>query len=148
MKHIGISGTREGMSKLQKETFLHFSNTLTTQFTDLKYFHQGQCQGVDVEAARLLKSEFNLFIVSHPPVKKDLLGQCTNDIVKQAKGYFARNRDIVNASELMFILPKESQVQSTGGTWYTYKYALAANKPVILILPDGSYQLFNCEFLK
>lgn len=145
MKHIGISGTRDGMTDAQKETFLNYVNTLAMANPTLQYFHQGQCVGVDVEAARAIKKHFNMLVVSHH-VKKELLGLCTNDIVKQAKGYFARNRDIVNSSDLMFIIPKEDKPQSTGGTWYTYKYALANNKPVLLILPDGSLQIFNYEF--
>ena len=141
---IGVTGTRDGMSKLQKESFEScIGAILFQQEWSERILHQGQCIGVDVEFARLLKNRYGFKVISHPPIKKDLIGICENDEVCPAKSYFARNRDIVNCSELMFVFPKEERRQSHGGTWYTFDFAIKNMKPTILIRPSGKIDTWH-----
>lgn len=136
---LGITGTRNGMNKIQekklKETIEHL---LFEQDYTERVFHHGQCVGVDVETSKILKNKFSFTIHSHPPIKDDLLGYSENDRVSAPKSYFARNRDIVDSSNIMLVIPKENSPQQYGGTWYTYKYARSKNKRIYIIYPNGT----------
>lgn len=145
MQNIGITGTRNGMTQNQKEVFIDVLEHVIFLYPEIEQFHHGQCIGVDVEAAVICEDYFDLRIVSHPPIKNNLIGICTNHIVKPAAGYFERNRDIVLDSDLMFVIPFTEEKQDKGGTWYTFNYSLKLNKPTILILPSGKIELFNFE---
>lgn len=136
---LGVTGTREGMNKIQKENLEKVIETLLfEQEYEERILHQGQCQGVDVQVAKILKSKYGFKIISHPPVKKDLIGVCENDEVRLPKGYLARDRDIVNECNILLVVPKQNTHQKTGGTWYTHDYARKQNKDLFLILSDGS----------
>lgn len=135
IEHLGVSGTREGMTELQlnalKDLFPKLPQTLNT-------LHQGQCVGVDVQVGTWFYELDELHkIVSHPPIKKDLIGKCFIHESKPAKNYLARNRDIVLESNIMLIIPKENEPQEKGGTWYTYNFAKKNNKKIYIIYPDG-----------
>ena len=142
--HLGITGTRIGMNEEQKSKLITVIETLLfNKEHHERVFHHGQCIGVDVEAAVLLKNKFGFTIVSHPPIKKELIGVCENDSVKPAKDYFARNRDIVNSCDLLLVIPRENTHQKYGGTWYTHDYALKQKKPIILLTPNGVIGIKN-----
>ena len=135
---IGITGTRNGFSDKQKETFLKYleEHNLLKTVTE---FHQGNCIGVDVEAARIFYEKTDAVIHAHLPEKKGLLGTTKyNHVNCKPKNYLARNRDIVNSSDIMFAIPREMKHQSFGGTWYTHDYSLKQTKKTITIFPDGS----------
>ena len=134
--NIGITGTREGMNSIQKLVFLHELKQLTATEYFLEFRH-GQCKGVDVETAQLVKDTSKLKIVSHPPINKKDIGICQNDILLKEKGYLERNRDIVDNSEIMFVIPNTEEHQTYGGTWYTFDYIIKKRKKFILILPSG-----------
>lgn len=136
---LGVTGTREGMNKVQKENLEKvIEQLLFEQEYDERILHQGQCQGVDVQVAKILKSKYGFKVISHPPVKKELMGICENDEVRLPKGYLARDRNIVNECKLLLVFPKENTHQKVGGTWYTHDFALKQNKPLYLISPDGN----------
>ena len=135
---IGITGTRNGFSDKQKETFLKYleEHNLLKTVTE---FHQGNCIGVDVEATRIFYEKTNAVIHAHLPEKKELIGTTKyNHVNCKPKNYFARNRDIVNSSDIIIVVPREMKHQSFGGTWYTHDYALKRSKKTITIFPDGS----------
>lgn len=52
--------------------------------------------------------------------------------------YFARNRRIVDMSDVLVATPPTPTNPGNGGTWYTYEYARKKNKRTILIVPDGT----------
>lgn len=134
--HLGVTGTREGMTQKQEEAFKIVVQEILSTHT-IESFHQGQCIGVDVEAADILFSH-GIKIVSHPPLKSLYLGTCKHvDESRIPLSYFARNRAIVNEVDLLLVVPNTNQHRSYGGTWYTHDYALTRNKSVIIIYPDG-----------
>lgn len=145
MINVGITGTRNGMTKAQRETFFQTLEHIVFKYPTIKRFHHGQCIGVDVESAIMAEDDFDLFIISHPPIKEDLIGECFNHEIRPAKSYFARNRDIVDESDLMFVVPLTKEHQNKGGTWYTHDYALKHEKPTIVINPQGQLTLYNIE---
>jgi len=140
---IGVTGTRNGLSKDQKE----FANTALFNIPlgnplEKYEFHHGNCIGVDVEVAAIAR-QYSYHIVCHPPMIKDLIGDFISDEYRPPLTYFQRNRNIVNETELLLAFPKEMERQAKGGTWYTVDYANKRNKAVIIIFPDGSTKGHN-----
>jgi hypothetical protein len=134
--HIGMTGARDGMTQEQKYAFEKLlcaakAGTL----------HHGDCVGADADAHDLARS-ISLKVVVHPPEKDELRAFKEGDEMREEKGYFARNRDIVNESEALFGTPR-TMLETKGGTWYTINYGKKRGKPVRIIYPDGSIEKFN-----
>lgn len=131
----GFSGSREGMTKAQWTTLRKLLLEL-----DVREIHHGDCKGADVEAARLAH-QLGCTVVCHPPEVKELRAFTDfNDLILPIKNYFARNRDIVNASEVLIACPKEPNRRQIGGTHYTINYAERKGRRFIVVWPDGSYE--------
>ena len=127
---VGMTGTRDGMTKGQKATFMNilrkYGHTL----------HHGDCVGADADSHKIgerLFGEDN--IVIHPPNKKDLRAFCSSPNIHKERGYFPRNRDIVDSCDFLLGVPK-SLNNKKGGTWYTINYAIG-KKDVAIITPKG-----------
>lgn len=129
---VGFTGTRNGMSQSQQDVFRVLLSSLKAT-----EFHHGDCVGADNEAANIAH-DLNIAIAMHPPLNTSLVAG--NPYVTKtfpAKGYLARNRDIVDEIDVLIGVPKERDRQSTGGTWYTIDYAKSKEKIVFIIFPDG-----------
>lgn len=129
--HIGITGTRDGMTEKQ-------ANELRAFFAGCgadTVFHHGDCVGVDVQAAAIAKDEFKFWTVCHPPIKTVLRGYHNSDEFREEKDYLARNRDIVNESILLLVVPSKDHRYSRSGTWYTHDYAAKKGKPRRMLWP-------------
>jgi len=131
MNKIGVTGTRSGLTYSQEgvlRTFL--KGNLVTEF------HHGDCVGADVQAAAIAKS-LNYKIICHPPIITELRGYFVSDEYRPPLTYFQRNRNIVDETDFLIVLPYQDSPQKSGGTWYTYDYARKKNKPLLVIYPDG-----------
>lgn len=132
---IGVTGTRSGMNEYQYSNIQDFLKTMFLGgFTEL---HHGDCVGVDVEVACMAK-ELGYKIVCHPPISNDLRGNFSSDITHEPMTYFARNRQIVNQSDVLMVVPYQNSHQTTGGTWYTHDYAVKQSVPVSIFYPKES----------
>lgn len=129
---IGVTGTRSGMNERQRTEFIAFLTEIGTG-----EFHHGDCVGVDVEAAEIAKS-LGFKIVCHPPVKTDLRAYHKSDEFRQPDSYLARNRNIVNETDMLIVVPYQNERQDRGGTWYTYDYAVKKGRPFHVIFPNNS----------
>lgn len=133
-KHVGVTGTRTGMTEAQKRKFLEVLRT-----GDFTHWHHGLCVGVDCQTHELMREYFpEVHIVGHPPVKTGLKGEVECDALREPKSHFARNRDIVNETGGLIVVPYQMEWQPNGGTWYTHDYAVKTGKPVLIVWPDGS----------
>jgi hypothetical protein len=87
-------------------------------FTGTLEFHHGSCQGADVEAAMLVRyiCGNKCKIVCHPGPGGDAHRQDSgvDDVILPVKAHFARNRDIVNACEVLIVCPKQMEWQPRG----------------------------------
>lgn len=127
---LGVTGTRSGMSEDQKLKVVEFlDNHAITEF------HHGDCVGVDVEVAQLARDR-GIEIVCHPPIKDELRGWFESDQTRVPLSYFARNRNIVDETDHLLVVPFQTSHQSNGGTWYTFDYATKKGKPTTVIFPD------------
>jgi hypothetical protein len=105
---IGVTGTRSGMTEYQKKEV----TTMLAKFGSSNYLHHGDCVGVDVEVAQIAR-ELGYHIICHPPEKDDLRGFFYSDSYELPKSYFARNRDIVDSTDFLFVVPYQMEWQLT-----------------------------------
>ena len=133
---IGITGTRSGMNDRQMIALI---DLLESYYVDGIEFHHGDCIGVDLEAAVIAK-ETKYRVICHPPIKDELRAYHESDETRSPLSYFARNRNIVNETDLLVVVPYQNEHQDHGGTWYTHDYALKVGKPVFVIYPGSEDQ--------
>lgn len=141
---IGFTGTRRGMTKAQNYAF----SELVWKLKPV-HFHHGACVGSDTEAAMLVERQGAASsIIAHPGrsatgVDNALLSKAALDasnVELPTNTHFARNRDIVDASDVLIATPWqiERPAKGTGGgTWYTIEYAERLGKRTYIIWPDG-----------
>lgn len=128
---IGFTGTRSGMTDLQKEAT---KNALIA--IGPKFVIHGGCIGADEDFHRIAK-EFGIHIKVYPGHSAKNgdtsfhFDYSDSDDIRESKSYFERNRYIVNDCNILLGAPY-SQVE-TGGTWYTINYARKQNKQVIIL---------------
>jgi hypothetical protein len=128
---IGVTGTREGATDWQLKQVAEYLMSLGTGHE----LHHGDCRGVDVEVAAIARY-LGWRIVCHPPELKEQRGYFGSDESREPKGYLARDRQIVDETELLIVVPLQDKWQSKGGTWYTHDYALKKAKPVKIFYPN------------
>lgn len=135
---IGFTGTRAGMHPLQASAF----TKLMVHFQP-KEFHHGDCIGADDQAADMLACEKigPCKIVCHPPIKEEHRAfNKRSDETLEPLSHFARNRQIVDQTDMLVVCPLQSEWQPRGGTWYTHDYALKRGKTAVVIWPDGTME--------
>jgi hypothetical protein len=133
---VGITGTRNGLTDIQVEN-IYYWLAKSAWGGEL---HHGDCVGADVQVATIA-AELGMQTVCHPPEKSDLRGWFASNETREPLSYFARNRNIVDETEVLLVVPyqdKEVFLASTaGGTLYTYNYAKKKNKLTIVFYPNG-----------
>lgn len=134
---IGVTGTRNGMNEIQKNNVTEFLRKSREEL-ELEMFtlRHGDCVGVDDEVAKIAHN-LGYVTFSHPPVNDTLRAFHESDFSASPKSHFSRNRDIVDNSDLLIVVPMDNERKSKGGTWYTYDYAVKKNVPVRVFYPDG-----------
>ena len=128
---IGITGTREGATDYQLTEIRH----LLVQLRGTE-FHHGDCSGVDVQAAAIAR-ELGYRIVCHPPKTTESQGFFGGDEVREPLGYLQRDRNIVDETDVLIVVPLQTEWQPKGGTWYTHDYAVKKDKPLTIIFPKA-----------
>lgn len=136
---IGITGTREIRPDVQMYTFSRIVSSLNPASLEV---HHGDCVGADAQAHGILR-HLGAYIIGHPPVDEAHRAFCDFDETYPRKTHFARNRDIVDETDILFVLPLLMVEQDRGGTWYTANYARKLGKWIVIIWPDGSVQSEN-----
>lgn len=153
---VGFTGSREGMTadqmvELRKRLSKGPGGTDWKMFSE---FHHGDCVGADEQAhdmMRVLRTRYwplRVDIVIHPPLEdRGFRAHCDAEMdprelmsvkVLPAKNFLARDRDIVNDTDLLIGCPLGYDFRGKGGTSYTIRYALSQGKPVVIIWPDGT----------
>jgi hypothetical protein len=129
---VGVTGTRSGMNDRQMLAVIEFLKTCGA--TEL---HHGDCVGVDVEVAEVA-TVLGIKTVCHPPSKDELRAYHKSTEIRTRLSYLARNRNIVDETDLLLVVPYQDTHQTSGGTWYTHDYAVKKEKPIKLFLPTKS----------
>jgi hypothetical protein len=134
---VGFTGTRRGMTMEQQMTLYD----LLSRFGAEDEGHHGDCVGADDQfhshcGRKRMKRHVHLPVdEAHRAFVKGA------DVIYEPLTHFARNRGIVNATDMLIATPWQTERPpkgTGGGTWYTVEYALKVGKPVTIIWPDGS----------
>jgi len=136
---IGFTGTQVGMTNEQKsslEKYLKIS---------LKYseYHHGDCVGADEQFHKILEKLGTDEIIIHPPIKNVKRAFCKAKTILVPKDYLDRNKDIVDASEILIAAPKEFDEQLRSGTWSTVRYCKKQKKNAFIIYPNGMMRVYD-----
>lgn len=139
--HVGFSGTRRGMSDMQKKSVAHL-----VEMYSPGVFHHGSCMGADTEFHALADRALNMIVV-HPPSNERTMIRSRVTFAKiltlEAKPYLDRDRDIVDASDIMIVAPLSFEEQLRSGSWTSLRYAKKTRRPIFHIEPDGAVVKFN-----
>lgn len=129
---VGFTGTQNGMTDHQKEEF----RRLILRLNPIE-FHHGDCIGADADAHIMVMLLFDLDcpIIIHPPSNPSKRANLSGGVLLPEKPYLARNRDIVDSSEILVATPATTEEQVRSGTWSTIRYAQRTGKKVHTIYP-------------
>ena len=140
---IGFTGTRQGMTKAQKDAFFN----LLEGARHANVFVHGGCKGADRDAHEIARAIGDFWITVRPGAKDqwDFYAQGhqkADDLVEVPPGeqgvYLFRNRLIVADADLMIATPGGNDEEHRSGTWSTIRHTRRMHKHLIIIWPDGS----------
>ena len=113
-------------------------------------FHHGNAAGADKQAQfAVINFLLARSIHTHPavfgPDKQipcrvigvTVTGQY-KDMRYRARPPLSRNKDIVEAANVLIACPKGAKEELRSGTWATVRYMRKLGKPVVIIYPDGT----------
>lgn len=127
---VGFTGRREGITEPQREK-------LEELLTDLLKAHKLLCMHNDGEGADQLFAQMSKG-----------LGAAVG-VTPENMGHMARNRYLVEATDLLLACPPTDQILKKGsGTWETIKYMWKKPGNVIVVLSDGSIRRVKDEFTR
>lgn len=142
---VGFTGSRDGMTKEQLASVRELMRVLRP-----KEAHHGDCVGADAYFHAVCLDEYIPLIVIHPPDKDGLREFCGKGplakstlVLRNPLPYLDRNKNIVNACQLLIACPKEVEEQQRSGTWSTVRYAKKQGVDINVIQPDGTIVLAN-----
>lgn len=138
MWQIGFTGTRHGMTPLQRAGVAAILQQVAG--ADAFIAHHGDCVGADAEFHDLCRQMPQSFIVVHPGPLDDLPNQAgrVGDERRLPMPHMRRNKYIVMASTVMIAAPFELTQQEHGGTWRTIEMARTAKRPLVIVSPEGA----------
>jgi hypothetical protein len=129
-KAIGFTGTKDGMSDLQKSQLLR----LLTGMKENGYieFHHGDCIGADAEAHDIAR-QLGYRIVKHPPTLTGYQAFKQADESRLTYPYLERNRHIVQSTGFLIAAPKSDGETIRSGTWMTVRFARSIGRQIVLL---------------
>lgn len=138
---IGFTGTQYGMSHEQYNVLLSLIKGLRP--TEV---HHGMCIGADHQFHEMIRDwDFTCVINGHPPIKKNKYSPDKVNFKYPEKDYLDRNKDIVNASSVLFATPNTEKMVQRSGTWSTVRYAQKLGRRIFVILPSGKVEVSHHE---
>lgn len=130
---IGFTGTSSGMTGPQMQAVRQLLWERIDERVELRH---GDCVGADAEAHAMARG-YGMRVVIHPPSNPKARAWCCGDVVLPAKPYLARNRDIVEACELLIAAPRTVREELRSGTWATVRHAAKVGRRTLLVSPSG-----------
>lgn len=127
MSKIGFTGSRNGMSKIQKDKL----KNILKEYEDFE-FHHGDCVGADADSHKMAR-EFGGFIIIHPSKNSILQAYCDGDKRLPKEDYLKRNQNIVDLTDFLIAAPEKPVDIVRSGTWSTIRYAKKQKKEVFIL---------------
>ena len=135
---IGFTGTRSGMTPIASAKLAVLLTLLEPSEA-----HHGDCVGADAAFhAEVTDWLPECRMVIHPGSVRGsgmFRAFCTskNQITHAVKPALTRNKDIVNAIDVLIAAPTGHQEMLRSGTWATIRYARSVKRPIIMLYSDG-----------
>ncbi len=129
---VGVTGTRFGMNENQR-----FSVQKWLAVNEPTRLHHGMCVGVDVQMNEIARGR-GILTRGYPPINMKHIGDCIVDEMELPEEYLVRNHNIVDAVDLLLVIPATNRELLRSGTWATYRYAKKQLVNLIRFNPDGS----------
>ena len=143
--NFGFTGTQQGMTIAQNQSVIKF---LVKNHP--KEVHLGDCIGSDYQFfGMIMTSNYKhkelprITTIGHIPDNDSKRAFCHYDEERVPKPYLERNKDIVEACDVLLATPYEQEQVLRSGTWATVRYSLSLEKPTIIFFPDGSVKDYN-----
>lgn len=136
MIRLGVTGTRYRLTTQQAIAARNWIDKLV-KIELVTELHHGACVGADEEILIIAKS-YNLRTIAHPSNFIYTTTKISSDETLAPKDALERNRDIVDACNLLLALPQARQEKRLSGTWATIRYAERVGRQIRYIWPDGS----------
>ncbi len=148
MIHYSFTGTHKGLTGNQADALRDWIVRLT-QGEEPITWHHGGCRGGDALFFTILrrlreagKVSDKVFVEVHPGDMRQrwsYLGLA--DLVHDVRPYLIRNQVMVTIGSTLIACPHEYKEKLRSGTWATVRYARKRHKPIIIIYPNGQYEL-------
>lgn len=145
MTRLGFTGTRSGMSPAQMVRMaeiiegLNGPGILYGLGGPIAEVHHGDCVGADAEFDEICR-ERGVRRVAHPGLwqgePSDYRAHCAADEIREPREYRDRNRDIVDAADVLFAAP-DGLERARSGTWSTVRYARNEGVPIVIVNRNG-----------
>jgi hypothetical protein len=147
---VGFTGPKSGMTHDQRDTLRgllvarYLPVTRNQPKVNRNVFHHGSCVGSD-DLAGWVAHRVNYYVVVHPPKIDKFRSYSYYDRLEAEEDYLVRDRRIVDESSFIFSTPSHPEPKSLrgDGTWYTLNYAFGAEKPGVIIWPNGDVENFD-----
>ena len=132
---VGFTGSQGGMTKAQRKIVKKFLDTepLTV--------HHGKCIGSDAQFHTLARPRVREIVVHPCNITSKQANITDYDRTLPVKPPLVRNKFMVSRIEVLLATPKEDHEVLRSGTWATIRAALKLWKTVIIIWPDGSWDV-------
>jgi predicted Rossmann fold nucleotide-binding protein DprA/Smf involved in DNA uptake len=140
---VGFTGTREDTTCEQHKALCGWLRDLRERVGSPAEFHHGCCIGADAEAVDAVLTHLpGARVIAHPPTNLGWLSDSALDLSherREAADYLVRNRDIVDACDVLLACPKGPE-ERRSGTWSTVRLARKLGRPVVVFWPDGTVE--------
>lgn len=135
-RHLGITGRREGGSA-QQLAMMRTILESAYQHLEYRYFHHGDCLGIDKEGHEIAL-ELGYKVICHPP-NSDAHRAFTkgHELLLEPRPFLERNKHIVAAVEVLLAFPTQSMEVLRSGTWATIRYARRRGVTTMIVSADG-----------
>jgi len=136
---LGFTGSRKGMTDDQKAAvFLDMRHRLDYFFCMDWVVVHGDCVGADAEFDSICRTlDFDRYKRPGKGPRK-YRANTSARYLSVPRPYLERNRAIVMDSDEMIAAPNTMRNVVRSGTWATIRYAVTAEMPIMVYLPDGS----------
>lgn len=131
---VGFTGSRKQITVAQQAMLRDFLKSLGP----IRAPHHGDASGSDAAFHEICR-ELGIPLYIHPPVDPKHRAFCQTPTQSfPEKDYLARNKDIVEAANLLLATPRGFHETRRSGTWATVRFAQKRKIPITIIFPDGT----------
>jgi hypothetical protein len=135
--HVGFTGTQKGWTLRQRDATIDV--LLKLRASGFLWMHNGDCIGAD-KLAYFIWINSGGKVFGHVPDNDDKRFFGIYNEEADPKPYLERNKEIVQASDIVVGTPGERTEVTRSGTWATLRYCKKIGRPRILVFPSGEVE--------